>query len=150
MDNIFKKRDNVNNGNNGNNVNNSDNKIDISNQELISFDSDDDTDLSDTINEKNKDSKKNKGYKDINKFTDKLIKDFFKNNTGSPDNNNNLSFLLNLLDGINDCPGRIIVMTTNKPDTIDEAIIRPGRIDFNIKFKKTIKRCNYENNELYI
>ena len=32
MDNIFKKRDNVNNGNNGNNVNNSDNKIDISNK----------------------------------------------------------------------------------------------------------------------
>lgn len=44
----------------------------------------------------------------------------------------NLSFLLNLFDGILETPGRIIVMTTNHPDRLDPALIRPGRIDLNI------------------
>ena len=50
--------------------------------------------------------------------------------------NNNLSYLLNILDGLNECSGRIIIMTTNKIDTLDEALIRPGRIDMKIEFKK--------------
>ena len=50
--------------------------------------------------------------------------------------NNNLSYLLNILDGIQECPGRIIIMTTNKPDKLDKALIRPGRIDHNINFTK--------------
>ena len=45
----------------------------------------------------------------------------------------NLSFLLNLLDGILETPGRILIMTTNKPDVLDKALIRPGRIDLNIE-----------------
>lgn len=48
--------------------------------------------------------------------------------------NNNLSNFLNILDGLQECPGRIIVMTTNKPDKLDKAMIRPGRIDHNIHF----------------
>ena len=50
--------------------------------------------------------------------------------------NNNLSFLLNILDGLNECSGRIIVMTTNKIETLDKALIRPGRIDIMLEFKK--------------
>jgi SpoVK/Ycf46/Vps4 family AAA+-type ATPase len=50
--------------------------------------------------------------------------------------NNNLSFFLNILDGINECPGRIIIMTTNKPEYLDKALIRPGRIDFKIHMTK--------------
>jgi chaperone BCS1 len=50
--------------------------------------------------------------------------------------NNNLSFFLNILDGLQECPGRIIIMTTNKPEILDKALIRPGRIDFNIHFTK--------------
>jgi hypothetical protein len=50
--------------------------------------------------------------------------------------NNNLSYFLNILDGLQESPGRIIVMTTNKPETLDKAFIRPGRIDFNICFNK--------------
>ena len=50
--------------------------------------------------------------------------------------NNNLSYFLNILDGLQECPGRIIIMTTNKPDQLDKAFIRPGRIDFNINFTK--------------
>lgn len=50
--------------------------------------------------------------------------------------NNNLSFLLNLLDGIHECSGRIIIMTTNHIDVLDKALIRPGRIDIKIHFQK--------------
>jgi SpoVK/Ycf46/Vps4 family AAA+-type ATPase len=49
-----------------------------------------------------------------------------------------LSFLLNLLDGTLEANGRILVLTTNFPERIDRALIRPGRIDMIVKFKK----CN--------
>eukprot|EP01070_Trichotokara_eunicae_P007660 Trichotokara_eunicae@DN5498_c0_g1_i4.p1 len=45
-----------------------------------------------------------------------------------------LSFILNLLDGLIETPGRIIIMTTNHIDTIDPALIRPGRMDLLVKF----------------
>ena len=41
----------------------------------------------------------------------------------------NLSGLLNVLDGVVDTPGRIVIMTTNHPEMLDPALIRPGRID---------------------
>jgi hypothetical protein len=44
----------------------------------------------------------------------------------------NLSGLLNVIDGIVECPERIIIMTTNHPDKLDPALIRPGRIHLNI------------------
>jgi len=44
-----------------------------------------------------------------------------------------LSFLLNLLDGILEVPGRILIITTNRVDYLDKAFIRPGRIDINLK-----------------
>mmetsp|Transcript_17806 Transcript_17806/g.41505 ORF Transcript_17806/g.41505 Transcript_17806/m.41505 type:complete len:731 (+) Transcript_17806:35-2227(+) len=37
--------------------------------------------------------------------------------------------LLNVLDGVVDSPGRILVMTTNHPEKLDPALIRPGRIN---------------------
>lgn len=46
-----------------------------------------------------------------------------------PDDKLNLAGLLNVLDGVVDSPGRIIVMTTNFPDRLDPALIRPGRIN---------------------
>lgn len=41
----------------------------------------------------------------------------------------NLAGLLNVLDGVVDTPGRIVVMTTNHPEQLDPALIRPGRIN---------------------
>jgi len=41
----------------------------------------------------------------------------------------NLSGLLNVLDGVIDTPERIFIMTTNHPERLDPALIRPGRID---------------------
>jgi hypothetical protein len=48
-----------------------------------------------------------------------------------------LSFLLNLLDGVLETPGRILVITSNFPDKLDKALVRPGRIDVTIEFKNT-------------
>jgi SpoVK/Ycf46/Vps4 family AAA+-type ATPase len=47
-----------------------------------------------------------------------------------------LSFLLNLLDGTLESSGRIIAISTNFPERIDSALIRPGRIDMIINFRK--------------
>jgi hypothetical protein len=41
----------------------------------------------------------------------------------------NLTGLLNVLDGVIDTPGRILIMTSNHPELLDPALIRPGRID---------------------
>lgn len=46
-----------------------------------------------------------------------------------------LSFLLNLLDGVLETPGRILVITSNYPEKLDKALVRPGRIDVKIEFK---------------
>ena len=51
-----------------------------------------------------------------------------------------LSFILNLLDGILETPGRILIMTSNYPEKLDKALIRPGRIDINLK----VGYCNIE------
>ena len=49
-----------------------------------------------------------------------------------------LSFLLNLLDGTLESNGRILAISSNFPERIDRALIRPGRIDMIVHFKK----CN--------
>mmetsp|Transcript_4016 Transcript_4016/g.9882 ORF Transcript_4016/g.9882 Transcript_4016/m.9882 type:complete len:762 (+) Transcript_4016:2619-4904(+) len=40
-----------------------------------------------------------------------------------------LAGILNVLDGVVDSPSRIVIMTTNHPELLDPALIRPGRID---------------------
>lgn len=54
-----------------------------------------------------------------------------------------LSGLLNAIDGVFTCYGRILVLTTNHPEVLDSALIRPGRIDSKYLFdncdKKQIK-----------
>lgn len=47
-----------------------------------------------------------------------------------------LSFLLNILDGTLESAGRMIVITSNFPERIDKALIRPGRIDMIVKFTR--------------
>jgi len=52
-----------------------------------------------------------------------------KNNQGI-----SLSGLLNAIDGVASHEGRVLVMTSNFPDKLDDALIRPGRIDMRIDF----------------
>jgi chaperone BCS1 len=40
-----------------------------------------------------------------------------------------LSGLLNALDGVSSREGRVLFLTTNHPDRLDPALIRPGRVD---------------------
>jgi ATP-dependent 26S proteasome regulatory subunit len=50
-----------------------------------------------------------------------------------------LGFVLNILDGVLEVPGRVLIMTTNYIDKLDRALIRPGRIDLILDFKKTTR-----------
>ncbi|PHH59415.1 hypothetical protein CDD81_3225 [Ophiocordyceps australis] len=45
-----------------------------------------------------------------------------------------LSGLLNAIDGVASHEGRVLIMTTNKPQALDEALIRPGRVDVQVAF----------------
>ncbi len=76
-------------------------------------------------NRKNKSNKKDESESeddnDCNN-NDKSKKD--KNKSGVT-----LSGLLNAIDGVFDSTGRILIMTTNHPEVLDDALIRPGRID---------------------
>lgn len=45
-----------------------------------------------------------------------------------------LSGLLNAIDGVASHEGRVLIMTTNKPEKLDEALLRPGRVDIQIAF----------------
>lgn len=47
-----------------------------------------------------------------------------------------LRSMLNILDGIIEVTGSIIIITSNKPDTLDAALLRPGRIDRKIEIGK--------------
>lgn len=46
-----------------------------------------------------------------------------------------LSGLLNVIDGLVNAHGRLLVMTTNHKDKLDPALIRPGRVDMQIHLK---------------
>ncbi|KAK3711721.1 hypothetical protein LTR37_009498 [Vermiconidia calcicola] len=45
-----------------------------------------------------------------------------------------LSGLLNVLDGIHSKEGMVTIMTSNSPDSLDPALVRPGRIDRKVLF----------------
>ncbi|KAL2268607.1 hypothetical protein VTJ83DRAFT_3453 [Remersonia thermophila] len=59
-------------------------------------------------------------------------------NSNNGDNSDNqgisLSGLLNAIDGVASHEGRVLIMTTNKPESLDEALIRPGRVDLQVAF----------------
>jgi len=46
-----------------------------------------------------------------------------------------MSGLLNTLDGVASQEGRVLVMTTNHIEKLDEALIRPGRVDKKVEFQ---------------
>jgi hypothetical protein len=60
-----------------------------------------------------------------------------------------LSFLLNILDGVLELPGRIVIMTSNYIDHLDHALIRPGRIDVIANFKKCLNETLIEMIEFF-
>lgn len=51
-----------------------------------------------------------------------------------------LSGLLNAIDGVAAPEGHILVMTTNRPFQLDDALVRAGRISVRVEFKAASKR----------
>jgi mitochondrial chaperone BCS1 len=45
-----------------------------------------------------------------------------------------MSGLLNAIDGVASQEGRVLIMTTNYPEKLDDALMRPGRIDIKVEF----------------
>jgi len=75
-----------------------------------------------------------------------LTKDEKSNDYNKTQDTLTLGDLLELLDGIIETPGRMIIMTSNHPEQIDPALMRPGRIDLSIEFKKLRRK---DINDMY-
>ncbi|KAI0006938.1 BCS1 N terminal-domain-containing protein [Xylariaceae sp. FL0662B] len=58
-----------------------------------------------------------------------------------------LSGLLNAIDGVASHEGRVLIMTTNVPESLDDALIRPGRVDLQVQFTNATKE---QAQELFI
>jgi chaperone BCS1 len=84
-----------------------------------------------------------KDFKDLYKSREDKEKEEFSNEKLT------LSCLLNLLDGVLEAPGRIVVMTTNYIEKLDSALIRPGRIDLICEFKKCTNQSIIEFIEMF-
>ena len=61
-----------------------------------------------------------------------------------------LSAVLNILDGTLETPGRMIILTSNYPERLDQALIRPGRIDLILEFKKANREIIKQMYECYL
>lgn len=59
-----------------------------------------------------------------------------KNKSSNDSSELTLADILETLDGMLEMPGRFIIMTSNHPERLDPALLRPGRIDLQIQFKK--------------
>ena len=57
-----------------------------------------------------------------------------------------LSAMLNILDGVRENDGRITVITSNRYDSLDSALTRPGRIDIHLNMQNA---CKEIINEIY-
>ena len=55
-----------------------------------------------------------------------------------------LSGILNQIDGVHNNHGMILIMTTNYPELLDEALIRDGRVDGRVDERVFFDYCDYE------
>jgi chaperone BCS1 len=68
------------------------------------------------------------------------VKEEVKKNEDSDDSDDDkkggvsLSALLNVIDGAASHEGHVLIMTTNNPEKLDAALIRPGRVDLQVFF----------------
>ena len=62
----------------------------------------------------------------------------------------NLMEILTVLDGTMEIPGRMVVITSNHPEVLDKALIRPGRVDLKVKFSYASRELIVEMYEGYL
>lgn len=75
--------------------------------------------------------------KEKDKDKQKEMLQLYEKNKKESESKLDLAYILNKLDGINERPGRLLIFTANHIERISEALLRPGRIDYQIEFKKT-------------
>merc|ERR1711956_113871 len=90
---------------------------------------------SESVNESNSNEDENKNEE---KDKDKPSEPPAAVNTTEKTSEIKLSDLLEAFDGVLEMKGRMMVMTTNHLKKLDPALIRPGRVDLSLEFK----RCN--------
>ncbi|MCJ1364043.1 hypothetical protein MMC16_003152 [Acarospora aff. strigata] len=75
------------------------------------------------------------GHTEIGIEIAKAFKSVHESNEKTKQNQGiSLSGLLNAIDGVASHEGRVLVMTTNYPEKLDDALIRPGRVDMIVEF----------------
>ncbi|KAK4185010.1 BCS1 N terminal-domain-containing protein [Podospora australis] len=100
--------------------------------------SDDDSD--DDVKDDKDSSDKEKDSDDKEKKTEiniaELARELRRASSSEPSEKKGISLsgLLNAIDGVASHEGRVLIMTTNKPESLDEALIRPGRVDLQVAF----------------
>ena len=109
--------------------------------------------MSNIVHERNTNTKK-----DTNSLSVEELKLLLKKDESSGNDKSRicLSDLLEILDGILDAPGRIIIMTTNHKNTLDKALMRPGRMDIDLlmdfiqmnEAQQLLQHFNIEEKEL--
>ena len=72
----------------------------------------------------------------IKKFSKKKFPQYYNN---CEENTITLSDILNVIDGIIETPGRLLIITSNHYDKLDPALVRPGRIDEHINLTNATK-----------
>jgi ATP-dependent Zn protease len=87
-------------------------------------------------NNDNNNNNKNNDNKNLLNVINNMAQDDLKHLNKFIEKNTDPEFtldeLLNIMDGIVEPAGRIIIMTTNRYEKLDKALIRPGRIDCHI------------------
>lgn len=71
---------------------------------------------------------------DIKNEDDAQMTSFLKKSQPAT-NDLTLSFVLNVIDGIRETPGRVLIITSNHYNQLDKALTRPGRIDVTLEMK---------------
>lgn len=113
--------------------------VDLSNTVLVMEDIDC---AGDVVHSRNKENENNNEVKtkevldDMNNVIKIVVNDDNKPKLNNTNNTITLDILLNILDGILTTPGQIVIMTTNHKEVLDEALIRPGRIDISLELSK--------------
>ena len=70
------------------------------------------------------------------KLSKKKFPQYYKN---TEENTITLSDILNVIDGIIETPGRLLIITSNHYEKLDPALVRPGRIDEHINLTNATK-----------
>ena len=85
---------------------------------------------------------------DIRNEDDAQMSSFLKKSQ-PPTDDLTLSFILNVIDGIRETPGRVLIITSNYFHQLDKALTRPGRIDISLEMRNASVKVISEMYEYY-